>query len=486
MITWMQKRKKYLVVTIWVSTIAFVGAGFVGWGAYDFNTNRATSVAKVGHRNISVQDLNEKYSQLYNYYNSVFNGQLTEEKATEMGLSGAALSAAINDSLLLNFADDIGLSVSDEDVIAHIMADENFKKDGVFSENLYKDVLRRARINPKDYEKNLVKTILLSKLSAALNVNINDTDLQVIGSAFGIEDTLAIKIIQPKTDQIKASDDELKALWESSKNEYMTQTVYSFDTITLSAHSVEASDENLLEYYKNNQDNYKDAEDKILSFDSVKDKVKADYDLEQTRTEALEKYVALKGGKVATDGMMSFSEDSLPFEIENLKGLKQGDVLKPILHDGKYLILKVSQIKLPQVMNFEQARAEVLDKFKIQKTKQILEDDVKAGFKDFDASKAQVVKISRLKSDDVAELDMFESRTFIDQVFASTNKKGFVMLDNKAVIYEVLEQKLLTEIKDENKELVGQNIASVKNGEILKDLTKVLQKRYKVEEYIKR
>ena len=61
MLSWMQKHKKYLVVTIWVSTIAFVGAGFVGWGAYDLNSNRATSVAKVGHRNISVQELQQKY-----------------------------------------------------------------------------------------------------------------------------------------------------------------------------------------------------------------------------------------------------------------------------------------------------------------------------------------------------------------------------------------------------------------------------------------
>ncbi len=32
MITWMQRHKKWLVITIWISTIAFVGAGFVGWG----------------------------------------------------------------------------------------------------------------------------------------------------------------------------------------------------------------------------------------------------------------------------------------------------------------------------------------------------------------------------------------------------------------------------------------------------------------------
>ena len=36
MITWMQRHKKWLVITIWISTIAFVGAGFVGWGSYEY------------------------------------------------------------------------------------------------------------------------------------------------------------------------------------------------------------------------------------------------------------------------------------------------------------------------------------------------------------------------------------------------------------------------------------------------------------------
>ena len=46
MITWMQRHKKWLIITIWISTIAFVGAGFVGWGAYDFGKSQGT-IAKV-------------------------------------------------------------------------------------------------------------------------------------------------------------------------------------------------------------------------------------------------------------------------------------------------------------------------------------------------------------------------------------------------------------------------------------------------------
>jgi hypothetical protein len=44
MIEWMQRHKKWLVITIWISTIAFIGAGFVGWGAYDFGKTEGTVI----------------------------------------------------------------------------------------------------------------------------------------------------------------------------------------------------------------------------------------------------------------------------------------------------------------------------------------------------------------------------------------------------------------------------------------------------------
>ena len=90
MITWMQKHRKYLVVTIWVSTIAFAGAGFVGWGTYDLNASRASSVAKVGHRNISIQEFQNRYGQLHAYYSQLFDEQLSDEKASELGIENLA------------------------------------------------------------------------------------------------------------------------------------------------------------------------------------------------------------------------------------------------------------------------------------------------------------------------------------------------------------------------------------------------------------
>ena len=188
MITWMQKHKKYLVVTIWVSTIAFVGAGFVGWGAYDMNTSRAKSVAKVGSRDISISQFQQKYSTIYEYYLSATNGKFNQEQAEQMGLDKVVLQRLIQDNVMLNYADELGLGVSDEEIILALMVDPNFMVDGKFDKAKYEDSLKQARISPKDYEKNLADSLLLDKLFNALKIDTNSKDLDMLASSYYMED----------------------------------------------------------------------------------------------------------------------------------------------------------------------------------------------------------------------------------------------------------------------------------------------------------
>ena len=56
----MQRHKKWLVITIWISTIAFVGAGFVGWGSYEYGKQGGV-VAVVGDREVSVEEYQQEY-----------------------------------------------------------------------------------------------------------------------------------------------------------------------------------------------------------------------------------------------------------------------------------------------------------------------------------------------------------------------------------------------------------------------------------------
>ena len=62
MIEWMQKHKKWLVVTIWIATIAFIGAGGFAWGVYDYSLS-GDSVAKVGKITISKAEYMMRYQE---------------------------------------------------------------------------------------------------------------------------------------------------------------------------------------------------------------------------------------------------------------------------------------------------------------------------------------------------------------------------------------------------------------------------------------
>ncbi|MDE7254588.1 MAG: SurA N-terminal domain-containing protein, partial [Helicobacter sp.] len=99
MIQWMQKHKKYLVITIWISTIAFVGAGFVGWGAYSFAMGERF-VAKVGDNTISRSDLEREYARLFAIYNQLTGGKLGQKEAEGLGLRNQALNNLIYTQLM--------------------------------------------------------------------------------------------------------------------------------------------------------------------------------------------------------------------------------------------------------------------------------------------------------------------------------------------------------------------------------------------------
>jgi peptidyl-prolyl cis-trans isomerase D len=89
MISWMQKHKKWLVITIWISTIAFVGAGFVGWGSYNYGKSGGT-VATVGELEIDMKDLQKEYSGLYAQYEQMFGGSFNQETAEKLNLQEQA------------------------------------------------------------------------------------------------------------------------------------------------------------------------------------------------------------------------------------------------------------------------------------------------------------------------------------------------------------------------------------------------------------
>lgn len=484
MITWMQKHKKYLVITIWISTIAFVGAGFVGWGAYDLNTNRATSVARVGDTNVSIQDFQEKYTQIYNYYNNMMSGNLNKEVADQLGIENLALNAAINDALLINFAKDLGLQANKDDILQQIIQDPNFSENGVFKKELYLSMLKNANIEPREYEKSLEKAVIINKLSNAISLDVAPIDIELFSAAFFSKDRVKIEVIGVDDSDIKIDQEELKKFWDKTKDNYKSKTQYSLNIVEIPINIDDMTEQELKEFYSQNSANYKDENDKILDFEKAKDKAKKDLAIQKSRSEALKKYIAVKKGELIPNKSMTIDNGSAVFNLDEIKDLKVGDTIKPVLNNDTFIVAKISKITPPQNLTFEEAKQEVYQIYKIQKAQEILQQKAKQAMENFNPK--QDIWISRDSNETIQGLSKSESLEFAKKLFESNKQKAYVIVGDKAVIYKIVEQKLLDKVSDNYKALVEQNAKTLKNNELLQDLTAQLKKRYKIEEYLKR
>lgn len=485
MITWMQRHKKYLVITIWISTIAFVGAGFVGWGAYDMNKDRAASVAKVGHRIISVQEFQTAYANHFNYYNNLLGGKLTQEQAEQMGLNKIVMNTLINQNLLLNYADEIGLLATKEDIKDHIKNTPSFQTDGVFNKELYYSILKANRINPNDYENGLEKEILNAKLENFFKLAPSQKEIDLFASAFFMEDHLAISAVILDANEVTANEDAIKTYWDKNKSKYLTKKSYTLELLNIPASQTKFDDKTLEEFYAQEKYNYTQPDGKLMSFEEAKPKVIIDLRLKNDKKSALESFLAFKKGEVNASETKVIFDDDTTFPLDKIQMAAKDEVLKPLIVKDNYMIIKMKEIKFPEPMPYELAKKDANRDLLEELKNTTLEKKAQAKLENFTAS-SDLGFVSRDSVKSIAGLSEAKSAEFLSYVFDNTNKKGYKVIDGKAIVYEVLEQKLLN--KDKAKQyvsLISENILQVKQAELNQNLIKKLAAAYKVEQYYK-
>ncbi len=484
MITWMQHRKKYLVITIWVATIAFIGAGFVGWGAYDLNTDRATSVAKVGHRNISVSEFQLAYSNNYDYYNRQLGGRLTKEAADKMGLEKIVLQNVINETLLLNLADDLGLSVLKTDIESALIKNKNFQVNGVFNKNRYYSVLKNQGISAKEFENGIKKELLLNKLQSVLKLPPTKREIELFTSSLFMQDKLTVSTISVDPSEIEINDQDMKKYWEAKKDSYKTKKKYELETVTIGLDKGWVKDEDLKKFWEGKKYNYKNKDGKILSFEDAKSKVVLDYKLKEGKKEALKTYLKFKKGEIKATGKLTVFADDQNFPVIKLKTANKNQVLKPIARTNGYLIAKLINVVLPRTMTFDEAKPIVLKQFKKHALVLALQKKAKARLDIFNGQ-----NLGFVSRDSVAKIDGLsdaESSEFINYVFDQKTRKGFKIYGNKATMYRILEQKLLNDDKfNLYKSMITQSIVSNKQNELNNNLLVRLRKVYDIKQYYK-
>ncbi len=478
----MQKHKKYLVVTIWISTIAFVGAGFVGWGAYKFGSS-GDVIAKVGDIKITLKEFQDYYSTLYESYARMYGGNFDQQKAKELGLQKQVLDTLVTEALLLNLAKDLGLTVLDEEVVAKIASLPEFQKNGKFDKELYLTLLKRNHIKPVDFERGVRKDLLYEKLQNALKTPVFDLEFNTVAGSMYIGDKLEYKILTSRDINLTYSPQEVKDYYEKNKENYKSQTKYTLSVIEVSPQEVEVDSEELKNYYNKYRTKYKGKDGKILPFEEARELVEQDYRLKEAKKEALRRYVKFKKGELSAQKTLELSEEEVaPQLLERLKLADVGKVFKPFLDKERYLVVKLEKVTPPIVLPFEKVKERVEEEFKRKKMAKLLvqkaKEELEKGFKGKVTDYVCGDDFMALSDD----LTPSEAITFFSQLFLDTKPKGFVPVAlDRIVLYKILDQKLGYKPKvDKNQALITDNSDKLKTDIQTQNLIQVLQSLYQI------
>lgn len=487
MITWMQQHRKYLVITIWISTIAFIGAGFVGWGQYSYG-EKSGAVAKVGEVSITARELQKTYSQLFSRYNQIFQGQFDEEQAKKFGLDKQALRQLVDEALLINLANSYNLEATDREVADILQTQQAFFENGVFSKTLYQKVLKQNRLTPAEYEADLRKSILIRKLLALFPDTANGLEKDAFETALGIADKIEYKVLSADAISIDTSDAALKPYWEAHKNDYMTARAFKIAYIEQPNVSADTSEEELEAYYDAHKYNFVGPDGKLLDYESAKSAVIAAMDDKASNKEALKTYIAFKKEKLSDDVKViekTVTADASDFSAETLGAIASADpaspYLKPKKEGGRYIVIKVVGTVEPVAKSFEAAKADVLANYRAQKRNEKLIETAKAALDSF-RGKTTATYLKRTDTEGVEGLNAAETKELVAALFQAQKAEGMAQLQSdKIVLYRILDQKI--EKADEPN--TAQAVAQAKNALFTRGLISELEKRYETQIFLK-
>jgi len=445
MITWMQRHNRYLVWTIWVATIAFIGAGFVGWGSYKYGS-KASAVGAVGDIEISNAKLNITYQNLYERYNELFKGKFDEAQAKKMGLLKQAFDSLASQAQLLNLAKQYGIVVGEKELADYIAGMKGFQENGVFNRQVYNTYLQNRRMKSSTFESILSDELTIQKLLTLIEPPAVTLEKETVASALSIEDKIGYTVLSPEAMSVSLDEAAIKKAWEENKDAYLTRQSYALDLLWTDTKEINVTDTEIQSYYDKNSFNYVSAEGSQLPLESVKPVVIRDLRIKKGKKQALLDYIALKKGKKnpSEEKTLPLNDPMLSKEIwQAISQNSVGTLLKPKVVGSRYVSVKILKTVAPKPMAFEAAKPAVTEQLKRVKSSEMMDQKSQEILKQIDSADLTKSDYLRLtKPTTLSPLDSQESLQFLQKLFTSSGKKGIISLSKRMVVYKILDQKI--------------------------------------------
>ncbi|MGE5516642.1 MAG: SurA N-terminal domain-containing protein [Bacteroidota bacterium] len=156
---------------------ALLVLSFLAWGVGDvlrgglFGHGPAIEVGSV---QVTAPEVYAEFKREVERMNPMFGGKLTSEDARKLGFMDRAIENMVTRVLIEEAGRRLGLAASEDNVVARIAADPNFRNEkGEFDRNRFRMAIARAGLNEKDFVRqersNIVRTQLAEGLSGGIS-----------------------------------------------------------------------------------------------------------------------------------------------------------------------------------------------------------------------------------------------------------------------------------------------------------------------------
>ena len=359
---------------------------FAGVGSYIVGGNN-NAAAKVGNTEIArgefemayQNERNRMQAQLGDYFS-----QMLADPAYVESFRKSVLDRMINDVLLDQQAEALGLRISDAQVRSMILDMPQFQSNGKFDQEIYQASLRRAGFSPDSFAEYMRRELVREQLLNALQTSefTLPGEVQSEGKLFTqTRDVRTITIdLNEFAKKVDLTDEEIQDYYKANPEMFTRPEQVKVAYIELSADElkkqIQISDEDVKKYYDEHLDKYSTEEQRRVAHILVEgdDEAKAQAILDELNGGAdFAKLAEEKSddfGSAENGGDLGWIERDVmdPAFEEAAFALKNpGDMTGLVKSDFGYHIIKLEELKGAVAKPFSEVAAEIKQEMVDQK-----------------------------------------------------------------------------------------------------------------------
>ena len=374
----------------WVAylVVGFITIPFALFGIQDYVSGSANnSIATVDGEDIDIniyyQELNTQQRNLQQQLGAAYSQEI------DTALKQTLLDSMINEKLIENFANSLGIVTLDDEVRSVIEMNQAFIVDGKFSEDRYSQLLRLNSYSPAGYEVAQSKALTRDQIKRNLSGSafMSSTQIKQLNDLASQEREVSYIALNTSDyeSQISVSKSEISDYFNENRSNFIEGRKVKVDFVELSLGDMEEpampDEETLQSLYDDNAELYTNPERRrtqhilVESEDLAKDLLEqinegADFD-ELANANSVDTSSNEKGGDLGFNekGLIGVEFDEAAFSM-NI-----GDVSEVVSTDyGYFHIIMLTDIEVETVQSFDDVREQLVALNKNNVSKKMLFD----------------------------------------------------------------------------------------------------------------